>query len=155
MCRELADRADIVVTGGDDITPDFKKKAEKIAAECYERYPDGYFVMQPTGDELPGTDQICGSPWIGKGWIKRAYRGQGAFCPDYFIFFGDEELKNVAQLRGVLWQRRDLLQYHDHWTRTGGPKKTDYQVGNDRNWNNDEAVFKARKADGFPGHEPT
>jgi len=153
LCQAIGD-ADIIVTGGDDITPDFKKKAEEIAEECFEKYPDGFFVMQPTGDDMGTRYKICASPWVGKGWIKRAYQGKGPVWPGYTVFYGDEELKDVSSLRGVLWQRGDLLQFHDHYSRPDGPKKLDYQVKNDQYWIQDGILFNSRKAAGFPGHEP-
>jgi len=154
LCKTIGDAADIVVTGGDDITPDFKNRADKIGKEFFEHFPDGFGVMQPTGDDMPGRYEICPSPWIGSGWIRRAYGGKHPVWPEYFGFFGDEELKNVSEKLGVLWRRDDLIQYHDHWSRKDGPKKTDYQIKNDGYWKADETLFHARKAEGFPGHEP-
>jgi len=146
--------ADIVVAGGDDLYPDPTRDAEELGLAFFRRFSDGFGVMQPTGDDLDGTDRICGSPWFGAGWIARAYQGEGPFFPGYDVFFGDEELKNVTERLGVLWQRRDVVQYHDHWIRPGGPPKTDYQTRNDRFWAGDKALFASRQAAGFPGHEP-
>lgn len=154
LAEAIGSDADILVTGGDDVTPDFKKRAEKIAEECFEKYPDGYFVMQPTGDDMPGKYDICTSPWIGKGWLERAYGGKFPLYPEYMAFFGDQELREVSYLQGVLWQRDDLIQYHDHWIRPGGPPKLDYQKRNDKYWPGDEKLFRQRKKEGFPGHQP-
>jgi len=153
LCRDVLDTADIVVCGGDDIYPDPDANPQRIAAEFYERFPDGFGVMQPTGDDLDGTDRICGSPWFGKAWIEEAYDRNGPFWPGYEAFFGDEDLFNVAKMLGVLWQRPDLTQFHDHWIRPGGPKKTDYQIRNDRFWEYDQKLFNERKAAGFPHHQ--
>lgn len=154
LVAAIGPRADIVITGGDDITPDFKRPAEAIGREFFERFPDGFGIMQPLGDDMPRSETICPSPWVGRGWIERAYGGRGPVWPEYIGFFGDQELKEVAEKLGVLWQRRDLIQYHDHWSRPGGPAKTEYQKRNDAYWAADEKLFYSRRAEGFPGHEP-
>lgn len=150
LVQSIDRTADVIVTGGDDMFPDPDHDPMKIAEECFMKFPDGLFVMQPIGDMMPGTDKICGSPWFGRGWIDRAYGGKYVFWPGYSAFFGDEELKEVSQKLRVLWQRSDLTQYHDHWSRPGGPKKTEYQVKNDRHWDQDKKTFFARKASRFP-----
>lgn len=151
LCMALQS-ADIVVCGGDDVYPDPGANPQSVADQFFKRFPDGFGVMQPTGDDLDGTDRICGSPWFGKGWLREGYGGRGPFWPEYMAFYGDEDLFNVAKKLGVLWQRPDLTQYHDHWIRTGGPEKTPYQIKNDRYWEADKAIFQRRKATGFPGH---
>ncbi len=138
-----------VVFGGDDMLPDPNKRASVIAAECEAKFKGTMGVMQPIGDDLNGTDRICGSPWIGREFIQRAYRGLGPFPGHYFHFYGDEELLNVTSNAGVLWQRPDLNQYHDHWTRHGDRPKF-YDTIQDH-WKLDQAIFNARKAAGFPG----
>lgn len=152
LCRKLPGRRDIVVAGGDDMYPDPNADPQTVAREFFARWPDGFGVMQPIGDDLDGTDRICGSPWLGRGWLQTSYRGRGPFCPQYNAFYGDEELFHVAQLLGVFWQRADLTQYHDHWMR-GGRAKTDYQQANDRHWERDQEVFRQRQVQGWPGHE--
>jgi nucleoside-diphosphate-sugar epimerase len=155
LCRAIGQEADIVVTGGDDMWPDPRKRAEAIASEFFQKFPDGFGILQPTGDDLAGTDRICGSPWLGREWIRRAYQGRGPVWGEYLGFFGDEELKNVSSSLGVLWQSPDLVQYHDHWSRAGGPPKTDYQGRNERlYWERDKALFHRRREAGWPGHWP-
>ena len=150
--QALADGFDLVVFGGDDMWPDPDHRAQQIAAEYLERFPDGYGIMQPTGDveNAPSTPFICGSPWVGRGWIERGYGGLGPFWPEYRQFYMDEELKLVAERLGILWQRLDLCQHHDHWIWPGGPPKTDYQEANDRHFKPDGDIFRRRKAAGFP-----
>lgn len=149
--EKLGDLPDILVCGGDDMDPDPNRHPQEIAEECFARYPDGYFVMQPVGDDLKGTDKICGSPWFGKEWLRRAYGGNGPFSTRYFQYYGDEELRNVAEAQQVLWQRKDLVQYHHHYIRQDGPKKTDYQAKNENLYfKKDGEVFKSRKERGFP-----
>ena len=148
---------DIIVTGGDDMDPDPTCDAQSIATEFFGRFPDGFGVMQPTGDNLPGTDRICGSPWFGRGWLERSYGGEGPHHCGYHVWYGDEELHHVAQKLGVLWQRPDLTQYHRHWMRHrkfGARAKTDYQRRNDGCWGDDKAIYLARREADWPGHEP-
>jgi hypothetical protein len=150
MARTIGRDADMIVTGGDDIFPDPSKKASEIAHECMTRYPDGLFVMQPTGDAMSGVESICASPWFGRGWLDRGYQGRFPVWHEYIAFFGDQELKEVAERIKCLWQRKDLCQYHHHWSRVGGPAKTDYQIRNDRYWKHDEAIYKKRMMQKFP-----
>jgi hypothetical protein len=160
-CNQLAlaaiSQASAVVLASDDIYPDETHAPEDIVAECDAKFPDKYWVMQPTGDDKEGMDgvwRICGSPWFGKSWVEQGYMGKGP-CPFvgfYRAFYGDEEVFNVAKAQGVLWQRPDLSQFHSHWCRRGGPKRTDYQNANNTNhWEYDKATFFLRMENGFPG----
>ena len=146
-----------VVIAADDMHPDPNKSPEDIEHEIYEKYTDGYCVMQPTGDDKNGMDgvwRICGSPWFGIGWIKEAFEGRGP-CPlPPFAFYGDEALFEIAKAQGVLWQRNDLNQFHDHWCRTDKfkTKRLDYQKTNsDLFWDKDKAWFMDQKEKGWPG----
>ncbi len=133
----------------DDMRPDPEHVASEIADEFTERFPTGRGVMQPTGDDLDGTDRICGSPWIGREWIRRGY-ASGPYYSGYRQFFGDEDLLYVAQGTGCFWRRPDLTQYHDHWSRRGKNAKTPYQDANDRYWAADSRLFSSREELGFP-----
>lgn len=142
--------AEIVVTGGDDMLPDPHHHADAIGAEFRRDFPDLCGVMQPTGDDMPGTDRICGSPWIGRGWVERGYNGTGAFHAGYRQFYGDEELRIVATRADRMLDRPDLVQRHEHWSRAGNTKLP-YQVHNDRWWQRDQALFIARSQSRFVG----
>ena len=146
----------IVVTGGDDIFPDEKQGASEIRDTLYALRSDGWFVAQPIGDvvAMPGTDKICGSPWFGRAWLERGYSGRGPFCSDYFQFYGDEELFNVAKLTGAYVALPDVTQRHEHYHRQGGPEKTDYQARNETHyWSRDQRVFFERQKKNWPGHK--
>ncbi len=148
----VASGADIVVAIGDDMDPD-PRPAQDIGAEYLARFPDGFGVMQPTGDPLDGTDRICGSPWLGRGWVEEAYGGAGPLWSGYKQFYGDEELLNVATKLGVLWQRKDLTQYHHHWV-GGRVQPMHYQTRNSGlYWEHDQKMFFGRKKATWPGHE--
>jgi len=140
--------------------------------------PEATFgVMQPTGDrwgdepwsrqrwpERPAyIDRICGSPWVGREFARRMYGGRGPLCEAYHHMFEDEELQNVAEDLGVLWQRRDLVHHHGHWGRKPNASDADcpeflraVAIGESgrRHWAESQTLFNERKAAGFPGHEP-
>jgi hypothetical protein len=155
LALACAVQASAIVLAADDMEPDPDHKPEDIVAECDARFPDQYWLMQPTGDDQDGMDgvwRICGSPWFGRAWVYEAFMGLGP-CPlDYRAFYGDEVLYNVSKAQGVLWQRSDLMQYHNHWCRKGGPQKQEYQIANsDKHWDYDKAKFMLAMENGFPG----
>jgi hypothetical protein len=174
---------DWIVGGSDDMWPDPNVQADKIAEQCsayfgqrgpaervddwtvkmtVEQYQSAatFGVMQPTGDlkHWPGSrvDRICGSPWLGREFCRRMYGGRGAFFEEYRHMFDDEELFEVAKMLGVLWQRPDLTHHHEHFLRHGAAPTPPHLVNavSRENWQRTKALFNARKAAGFPGHEP-
>lgn len=151
--------ASIIVTGGDDMLPDPHQKAGEIAAGFVEHFPDLFGVMQPTGDrwmpDQEGTvaaERICGSPWMGRSLWRSLNGGRGPFWPGYYHFYADEEMHDVAGMLGILWQRPDLCQHHDHWIRRGDDRP-EYLEPAKAAWGADQQLFFSRKAAGFPGHE--
>lgn len=145
-----------IVLAADDMEPDPTHPPTEIERELYEKYPDGYVVMQPVGDDKDGMDgvhRICGSPWFGEGWIKEAFEGRGP-CPlPCLNFYGDEILFDISKAQGVLWQRQDLMHYHKHWCRNGPSKvaRLPYQVDNSRKfWDKDKAFYMSYKERGYP-----
>lgn len=123
-------------------------------------------VMQPTGDRFANgsIDRIAGSPWIGREFARRMYGGNGPYWHEYRHMFLDEELQCVAEKHGVFWQRRDLIHLHQHFMRENAhlesmAVKRDIpphlmEANSPEHWNKYQAIFKARKAAGFPGSEP-
>jgi hypothetical protein len=167
--------AEFIVSGGDDTEPDTDHAAEKIGRECREYFEEPgarkfewigatFGVMQPTGDLKlwPGSaiDRFAGSPWMGREFCRRMYGGSGPLFDGYHHMFADEELQEVATKLGVFWQRPDLIHKHMHWgRRAGGARREDIpdflqHVNSREHWNESEALFNARKAAGWPGHEP-
>ncbi len=74
--------------------------------------------------------------------------------------FVDEELQAVATKLGVLWQRPDLTQMHQHearkvrsYTSADIPPHLKKWAGPEH-WKEAEAIFKGRRAADFPGSEP-
>lgn len=155
----FADGADVVLFAGDDMFPDPNHFAEQIGEQYLKRFPDGFGVMQPCADRqgqdekgVPAARRICGSPWYGKGWATRAYRGLGPCDPRYWHFYGDESLMHVAEKLGVLWWREDLLQDHAHWS-FGRSRREAYHDRNQGHWEADRRLFLESKAAGFPEGE--
>ena len=180
--------ADWIVTGGDDVEPDPNKRADEIGRECSEYFAKLYWsagnafggveridnsptfgVMQPTGDDWYDfhggkrsriIERIAGSPWMGLEFCRRMNGGAGPLWPEYTHCFEDEELQNVAQKLGVLWQRPDLTHMHYHWSRQGHLKLSPEppahlkEATSRAHWEKYKALFEQRKAAGFPGHEP-
>ena len=163
LCDAIGDQADIVVTGGDDIYPDPKTPPGIIHAQFIEHFGGTLGVMQPTGDRwmendkgVAGVERVCMSPWMGREFIKRNNGGRGPFWLGYFHFFCDEEMHEVVNGAGLLWQRRDLTQLHDHWSRAdtgGGAEKNrpDYLDQAQEGWGTAKKLFDARKKAKFPG----
>lgn len=173
--------AEWLVTGGDDVEPDPNYTAEQIAEQCSEHFanlhqdsgPGGatFGVMQPTGDRWGDDahgrarwptapayiDRVLGSPWFGREYVRRMYGGNGPLCQEYTHMFEDEEAQNVALKLGVLWQRRDLTHYHNHWGRGGDQAACPEflrHVAGDEHWAFSKAIFERRQREGYPGHEP-
>jgi hypothetical protein len=142
--------ADIVVTGGDDQSPDPHYTAAQIAGQFVEWFPDLFGVMQPTGDRFGSIDSVCASPWLGRGFIENAYETYGALHAGYFHYFADEELAVVAESVGALWRRPDLSHFHNHWQRRG-EKRPEHLIGAGGKWGSDRALFTERRRNGFPG----
>ena len=140
----------IVVLAADDMDPDPNKTAREIGREYFERFPDGEGLMQPTGDKQGeiingkwASQRICGSPWFGRGWYD-AGRFNGKPTPEnFFHFYGDQLLYDVAKAEGLLWQRQDLKQMHHHWSFERGVEREAYQEKNSReHWKKDQQEYE-------------
>lgn len=170
LCKEILSRdldADWIVTGGDDMEPDPIYGAVEIGEQCSEHFAGTFGVMQPTGDRwgeddrMPNVrpdrkayaDRVCGSPWLGAEFCRRMYGGKGPLWHGYTHMYQDEELQEVAERHGILWQRRDLVHFHRHWAREGRPMPTYLRTAN-AEFGKYGRIFQERKASRFPGHEP-
>ena len=166
--------ADWFVVAADDIDPDLAHTADRIAAQCSQDFRGTLGVMQPIGDRWGEfepcavaaypegrrayIERVAGSPWIGREFAERAYGGRGPYWPEYRHMFVDEELQAVAEKLGVFRQGRDLIHYHDHWSRRRGGNPADMPAflavaNSPEHWKASKAIFEARKAAGFPGSE--
>jgi hypothetical protein len=155
------EQAQIVIFAADDIEPDPKKTCQEISNEFIEHFPDLFGVMQPCGDRQgmdrsgkPAAARICGSPWLGAEWIRRAYQGNGPVDSRFFHFYGDESLYEVAGKQNALWMRPDLMQYHRHWSWGHEPQQAYQRKNSNDHWLTDKALFELEKSKGFPGSEP-
>jgi hypothetical protein len=68
-------------------------------------------------------------------------------------------LYDVAMKLGILWQRPDLIHYHEHWGRKPDATTDDMPeflkaANSTEEWNKAKALYERRRAAGFPGHEP-
>lgn len=151
----MATGADVCILAGDDMHPDPVKSAQELATEYLAHFPTGLGVMQPCGDPqgdlidgMPNAGRICGSPWVGRDWVRLAYGGRGPVNPKYTAFYADEELKIVAQQHDALWMRKDVTQYHFHWSWNHLPKQA-YHERNQKSWDLDKQLFESSKLTGF------
>lgn len=178
--RTIDSSAEWFVIGGDDTLPDPDHTAHEIAADCGAHFakmfknaqgrqypfPANCGVMQPTGDRYAGgqIDRICGSAWIGREFAKRVNQGRGPLWPEYTHMFVDQELQEVAQRLGVLWQRPDLTQIHMQYCRESAaldagvvqapvPEHILHDGYTPEHWVKYETLFLKRKAEGFLGSE--
>jgi len=142
----------VVVCGGDDIDPDPLLDPLTIAHQFLERFPDTFGVMQPTGDRFGSIDSCAPSPWIGRKFIEESYGGHGPFWEEYFHYFCDEELREVANLFNAFQARDDLTQFHDHWQREKGGKRPPHLMQALDKWKAGKKLFKGRRDKNFPGH---
>lgn len=154
-----------IAIGGDDTYPDNHTPGD-IARECTEHFGGTFGVMQPTGDRWAdgSIDRICGSPWLGREFCERMYGGKGPLCDEYRHMFADEELFELAVKLDVLWQRRDLTHFHNHFCRVENAVDWDKgratmpeflrEANSQEHWRKYKALFASRKAAGFPGYEP-
>lgn len=162
LCRQIMREdsdAEWIVTGGDDLLPDEKNDAGKIARECSEHFGGTLGIMQPTGDrhmiDEHGTcaaERVCISPWLGREWCRRGYGGNGPLWHEYFHLYVDEDLHNVAKGLGLLWHRPELCQYHAMYNRIG-KKMPAFLSGERMAQPKAQALFCARRAAGYPGSE--
>ncbi len=146
--------ADLIVSGGDDMWPDPDRSAGDLANDFFDRFPDGFGVMQPCGDGFFGSQNFCGSPWLGRSFCERMYRGRGPMWPGYRHNYADLELHHVAGALGVLWMRPEVIQAHEHFSRSGEEEPAWWTRNVAGAEKADLTLFLRRRDLGFPGHEP-
>lgn len=146
--------ATIVVSGGCDMLPDPNHTADELAEQFLERFPDGFGVMQPHGDEYNCARHYCGSPFLGRKWIDTMYQGRGPMCDLYQHNWGDVELYWVARCMNALWCREDLTHFHEHFSRDSKKPEQWWLQNVHRHDRRDVETFISRSWQRFPGHEP-
>jgi len=151
--KKLCDmtNADIIIAAGDDMYPDRHSK-DDIDRSFTDRFKDLYGVMQPVGDNWNQEviRMICGSPWMGRKFIKSIYNGNGPFWHEYYHYFCDREMYEVTKSLGILWQRQDLSHEHLNWHRLKKPRPA-YLAKARSLWSKDRGIFERRRKEGFPG----
>ncbi len=147
--------ADLCTFIGDDMIPPLQG-AQHHAELYFKRFPDGYGIMQCTGDrqgdEMGGTrnaERICGSPTFGRGWHEKSFSGSGGFPVGFHAFYGDEILKEVSERLGLLYQEPALNIEHLHWSWNRSPKRWWHEDNANRYWGKDRAQFDAAKENDF------
>ncbi len=157
LTREIVPAsADIVVSGGCDMLPEPHHSAQDLARQFFERFPDGFGVMQPHGDAYRNAQHYCGSPFLGRAWIDRMYGGTGPMHGGYRHNWGDLELYWVARCLGALWSRPDLSHFHDHPHREHTAATPTWWLNNvERHDRADVELYLQRAAAHFPGHTPS
>lgn len=146
--------AEVIVAAGDDMLPDACLRAAQLRDQFLDYFKGSFGVMQPTGECFEGRETICGSPWIGRGWLEAMYPRSRGLPTMYRHNWADEELYWVARCAGKLWLRPDVCQEHRHFRRIGEPAPAYWvasAAGNDRS---DCLAFIARSGSGFPGASP-
>jgi hypothetical protein len=151
----------IVATGGDDCFPDPDFPAAQMEREFIKHFGGTLGVCQPTGgkpwskgiiDGMRVQERLAWAPWLGREYCQRGYGGIGPFWPDYGHFHADEELFNTAQMLGIWWARPEVREEHMNWKVVTNERPT-FLDRAQQGWDHDQAMFRARKAAGFPGHE--
>lgn len=154
LCRDVVPKScNLIVSGGDDMLPDPNHTASELAEQFFERFRDGFGVMQPHGDEFLCAKRYCGSPFVGRAWFENMYGGRGPMYGGYHHNYADNELYWVAKGMGALWERPDLSHFHDHFTREGR-KEPAYWSGVKQKDLQDCLLYYARVHQHFAGHEP-
>lgn len=152
LCCDL----DVGILAGDDMEPDPYLTAQEVAGRYLAKFSNGDGILQPCGD-LQGMDdsgrpaaaRICGSPIMGREWIKRAYLGEGPVDGRYNAFYADEALWHVAGKAGRLYMEPLLSHRHLHWSWGHLPRQP-YHERNQTKWAQDKHLFEQDLAQGFP-----
>lgn len=154
LCERLPD-ADWIVTGGDDTLPEPGLPPAVIAAQCAEHFRGTFGVMQPTGDPWLNhcIKHFAGSPWMGREFRRRIRLGTGPYDERYFHYFDDCALKAYATKHAGYWERPDLAQVHEHWTKRG-IERPDYLKPKASREPISRMLYQRELAAGFPGSEP-
>ncbi|MEM9082747.1 MAG: hypothetical protein AAGB34_04060 [Planctomycetota bacterium] len=150
----IPETCDVFVAAGDDMRPEPNIPASELAEQFFDHFGGTFGIMQPHGDDFEHTKEFCGSPWIGRAWAERMYRGSGGMCDAYTHHWADDELFWISTCMGRLWSRSDIAQYHDHFRRNGEPMPNYWRESVLAQDERDTLTFIARAASGFPGHEP-
>lgn len=145
--------AEVVTFAGDDMEPPVQG-AQAHALLYFRRFPEGYGVMQCTGDRQgistlgrPASERICGSPTFGPEWCDRAFGKRGPFPDEYKSLYADELLLEVTKRLGLLYQEPALTIFHRHWLWHGNRQR--YNDVSEANRDHDRALFRRAQAENF------
>lgn len=116
--------AHIVIAGQPTSRPDVTVDPVVVAANAFNRYSDGCFVVRAASP---------GPLWLGRGWIEQAYKGTGPFWTGYKNAWAETETTMVAARLDRMIDRPDIRQTHLF---SSSPE--------------DSALFQERLAQSFP-----
>ncbi|TVQ31336.1 MAG: hypothetical protein EA376_09500 [Phycisphaeraceae bacterium] len=142
--------AGAVVAGADWLTPDPDLEAARLATEMLDRFPDGFGVMLPGGADGAG---VVRGVWLGRGWIDRMYAGAGGLFDGHHGVAAEQEAVALATEMGVLWRREDVKQVR-HPELGAGEVMAPVCAETEELHALDAPLHEARRAAGYPGHEP-
>lgn len=149
--RVIPQSADLAVFATDHTGPDTVFTASELADQFFERFPNGFGVMQPSA-EL--SDRFTApTPFIGRAWINGAYGGYGALHTGYRRWFG-AELCWAARALHAFWERADLT-HHMVTGRNAQTSATRRDHTAESEFLADRMFFEQRVRDGFAGCEPS
>lgn len=156
FARELIPRgARGMLYCNDDIFPSKGADVETFSRLFLERFPDTFGIAQPTGIWYDSYNYAACCPLVGAEFARRMNGGAGAFREEYRHFYDDQEIKDVAELRGCYAQLPEVHLKHLHHsygfadTLPEEKRKRIYEARA-----RSERIYNQRKAAGFPGHGP-
>jgi hypothetical protein len=156
-----------VVAAGDDTFPEQSIGPDEIATQLEGYFGGTFGICQFTGhrwgenepwarqrfpDAPAYIDRVCGSPWLGREWCLRGNQGAGPLHPGFFHMHVDECLQEVAKKLGILWQRRDLTHFHNHWGLGGfAENQPEFlrKVNSPEHWRESKELLDRLRGDGF------
>ena len=144
--------ADAVACVNDDMFPGNGADAANVSDVINQLMPDTFGVIHSLGDYYDALAWCCPHPIIGRKYGLAANGGMGAWWPQYWHNFPDQELKDVANGRGLLHSTAAIAIEHRHRTRGHDDKLPEEKRRRIiQRYNADKSLYELRKGAGFPG----
>lgn len=134
---------DLFLYGADDIT---------FYPDCISKLVESMNNIYPSGDGLIALKQSqkrSGGAFglIGNKFVER-FPGRAVFCPDYFHFGSDTELRDFAVKAGLYYYRTDALVWHDRSFRSAVVQDEAFDIGRAARAG-DLGTYKMRRRKGY------
>jgi len=139
---ELIHEWDIIMVIADDFVFPNANFSDVIRRKMFEHFPDLDGIINFWDGARP--DDLCTHPVMGKKYYDRF---NYVYNPEYYSFYCDNELTDVATNLGKIVNTRDVVYFHNHFSITGNPDELD--LINDKDWQHDEELYKIRKLKNF------